>query len=460
MSAPVWGLDCGDPIGEAIALAVPLLAGLAAYRCAPWRNRGGWITLCVAWAVLALGSALNLHWWTVANGGTLDTPRLDNSDAHLLFYSAKDAMEALHSGNYGLFREMILCGSFLRPFLPFYLVLFKLFGVSLLPVTAFNMSLLLIAAVAGGTFCARILRRPGGTFPGRILTAAMIMLLCTAYWFNSGTLLIKDAMLQCVMAVAILSLTVVWQPCRKSLHNTLLLCAFILSLVFMVASRIHLLEFIAVAGLFMVRRGNIRRVLAALGIIGVVYVLGMIVTSDPGAFLKVISVDDNIAGYYFQERPMQMPYLRILGNYLEWPVWQRVLWLPVSCAVQFLIPLPWNGLRDLAFGPTLVYAHQGWAWYLIGGAALGYLFIYSWRRRQRGTAVARWTWWGAAMFCVPALMYAGTVSRYFLPMMPVYVAGAIWCIRQARKDRAFIIWYGCYAVVLVSALACAFALSD
>lgn len=134
------------------------------------------------------------------------------------------------------------------------------------------------------------------------------------------------------------------------------------------------------------------------------------------------------------------------------------MWLPVCCAVQYLIPLPWNALNDIPMGYTLAYAHQGWVWYLTGGAALYYLIFNSWRD-LRQNLTGRYMLWAAACFIGIAWLFGGTVSRYILPFMPVFVACALYTFIHDRHRVSFRRFYGVYAGLLAVALTASYFMS-
>lgn len=102
-------------------------------------------------------------------------------------------------------------------------------------------------------------------------------------------------------------------------------------------------------------------------------------------------------------------------------------------------------------GYTLAYAHQGWIWYLIGGAALYYLVYTSWRN-LRHELLGRYMIWAAACFIGIAWLFGGTVSRYILPFMPVFVAGALYSLLNDRHRQSFCRFYAVYIVSLAIAL--------
>lgn len=107
---------------------------------------------------------------------------------------------------------------------------------------------------------------------------------------------------------------------------------------------------------------------------------------------------------------------------------------------------------------TLVYAHQGWAWYLIGGASLYYLLFASWRGLRHGL-LERYVLWAAACFAGIAWMFGGTVSRYVLPFMPVYVAASVCAVLYMRHRRSFRRFYLLYLAALAAALTASYLLA-
>ena len=145
----------------------------------------------------------------------------------------------------------------------------------------------------------------------------------------------------------------------------------------------------------------------------------------------------------------QIPYYNIIGDYFTYPWWKKLLLLPFTSMVQYIIPFPW-----VFSTPHIdeVFPRLGLGAYIVGGMALFYIFFLSWRRTSRLTA---FTAWAILCFVTPAYAVAGSVPRYVTPFQLLFVPMAVYVLvllleNQHRKN--FTIFAVAYAVVLVITL--------
>ena len=145
----------------------------------------------------------------------------------------------------------------------------------------------------------------------------------------------------------------------------------------------------------------------------------------------------------------QIPYYNIIGDYFTYPWWKKLLLLPFTSMVQYIIPFPW-----VFSTPHIdeVFPRLGLGAYIVGGMALFYIFFLSWRRTSRLTV---YTAWAILCFVTPAYAVAGSVPRYVTPFQLLFVPMAVYVLvllleNQHRKN--FTIFAVAYAVVLVITL--------
>ncbi|MBR1726603.1 MAG: hypothetical protein IJ724_08160 [Muribaculaceae bacterium] len=149
------------------------------------------------------------------------------------------------------------------------------------------------------------------------------------------------------------------------------------------------------------------------------------------------------------------PYHRLLGDYFSYPVWQRLLHLPLTCAVQWIIPLPW--LPDNAQPQWLsIVPRLRLGWYVLSGVVAYFYLFRSWRRG--------WSWmvWaGLPMMCYVGIAYitAGTVSRYILPFEPWWMTMAAATALSCWRWRSFRLFMATYVVLMAIVLAVCHALT-
>ena len=442
VAAAVGMLPCGADAELYALLVATGGAALGAYKLLPWRNKAGWTALIIFWTMLAVGVAANLHQWTVERWCTLEHPWMLNPDAND-------------------FRNQALLRSGLVPERPIYVLDYAgtydgvlaafiyLFGRSIMYPLLGNMLMTLLAVVMSGGLAVRLLKPAASHKPQQIASAAIIMTGAIASYLNCGTVLIKDAMLNCCTVASLLGMTAIWNPPAKLYKRTALMMLLVIGLAGITVVRYQMLLMLIPAALTTWRRRYWPSALAAVAIILTMYfgLRSMMTTYSLSEYID----PEAATCRFFQERETHATYLEMLGGYAFLGVWQKLLWLPVTCAVQYLIPLPWNALNDLPMGYTLAYAHQGWIWYLIGGAALYYLVYTSWRN-LRHELLGRYMIWAAARFIGIAWLFGGTVSRYILPFMPVFVAGALYSLLNDRHKQSFCRFYAVYIVSLAIAL--------
>lgn len=150
--------------------------------------------------------------------------------------------------------------------------------------------------------------------------------------------------------------------------------------------------------------------------------------------------------------PNHSTFNSIFADYYSSPLWLRVLMLPVTCGVQFLVPFPFDFTKYWDFGYTQSYSQFTFPWYIMGGILL--FFIYRMIASPRREPLWRWGVLAIISFVVPAYMFAGSVSRYWLPFMPLYAVLITATIQRLTCGcrRQFAIFYSAYLVLLVAAL--------
>lgn len=450
VAVAVWLLPCGADVQLYAGLLVVGAATAGAYRAMPWRNKAGWLALLVFWTMLAVGVTANLQQWTVERCCTLEHPWMLNNDADDFRNQALLRLDMvperpMYDLDYALTYDGVL------------VAFIYLFGRSIMYPILANMLMTLLAVVMSGWLAVRLQitlsSRRSAAFTA---SSAIIMTGAIAAYLNCGTVLIKDAMLNFSTVAVLLGLTALWNPPANIYRRTVLVVMLVLGLGAITIVRSQMLLMLIPVVAMTWRRRYWPSVIGVIAIIMILY-FGL------RAMMTTYSLDEYSADsptaqrYFFQPRESHAAYLNLLGDYLHLSFWKKAIWLPISCAVQYLIPLPWNAPLDIPMGYTLAYAHQGWAWYLIGGAALYYLAFTSWRT-WRISLLSRYMLWAAVCFVGIAWMFGGTVSRYALPMMPVYVCAALAALQHDRRSRSFRLFYVTYLVLLAAALTASYLL--
>ena len=121
-------------------------------------------------------------------------------------------------------------------------------------------------------------------------------------------------------------------------------------------------------------------------------------------------------------------------------MYKRLLWLPASVVLQFILPFPWNFESAYLDGPAKVMARIGLVWYYCGALILWWLAV-KWRT---ATAMTRRTvLCGLLLTVATAYSTSGRASRYclsYLPMLLPIAAMAHECWRERTLQRWLIVF--------------------
>ena len=156
------------------------------YRRAPWRNSEGWWTLLIATALMAVGVIVNVHCFTAQVGATTELPVLLNPDSSRFYNDALYAIgysqgvpADLKNHGYGLLISW----------------LWNFTGVTIVAPLVVNMFAMLLSIILCGGIAWRMLRGETPKSGRWIASCAMMMSASVCYFLNSGTLLLKEALL-------------------------------------------------------------------------------------------------------------------------------------------------------------------------------------------------------------------------------------------------------------------------
>ena len=419
----------GAPPVMAVGLTLTIgCIAVALYRRSGAYTASGQIILTVAMTLMAVGIVANVHYFTVACGHTDANPMFLNPDAARNWRDAMYFMglsDADISGTHTLYGWIL--ASVMRPFGPSITIALSL-GYACGTIT-----LLLAAAMAKRLTSSAVMA-----------TAAMTATACICYLLASATVLVKDIWVVTATAVAGYGLCQ-WR--RTSVAFVTVGCIMLAlarnNFIFAVAAGV----IITALGLPRVemRRQLPWRVLALMLATGIWMIMAQ-TEYAADAVAQIAGASD------FEEyrAPNQEAFYRIVGDGLNESWARKLLMAPVLVITQFLIPLPWNFLRDTVFGPTQAYAHFAYPWYFFGAVLLFYLFGRTRRVCQRSMSV--FTVWGVFVWLIPCFTAMGTVSRYALPAVPLLApavgATALLCYR----NRRFRTWLALFAILLAVTL--------
>lgn len=432
----------GAPVLESLAgfVAVWFFVSVI-YSCNPDKGMRGWWLLLVMTLLLSVGIVANMHLFTLPEGADSAHPVLMNNDANLMWQRAMmltgreyDPDVASPEGPYGasLFVALVV----------------SIFGSDLIYPLLINELCVLLSIVMTGMLCVRL------GIAGRS-TMSMLFLSVIAYFVCSGAILLKDAPLSAAFMSLMLSYTFISRPSEKLGYNIAAGIGFLLSVMVMCLCRPAML---LVAGSFMaamaIGRCTLRQYAAGACLVAaLVMIYWLMLKVDWGINATGMTfhhfsdeIRDDI--WEFVEST-QRPYDPI-RTMVSASLWSRIAFLPLSCALQFIIPLPWNCMAHASMGYTFIYAHMGFGWYLTAGfAAYGYLF----GMRRMPPLLRRMAMWGILIWVIIAFMYDGTISRYCLPFMGIWASMAAWVVYAGDiHTRRFRIFAAIYSALIFTVL--------
>ena len=406
---------------KAMVTVLPLLACLLCKRYSLRNLDGGDYILLAAWATVTLGAISNGGYYTTVMGGTVSDPMFANYDS----------MRDWNDGS------ALLAGE--RPLATYgYMVgVLRLICDDVMVVLGANVMCYLLTIVLIGRITYEL------TPEKRTVIISMLMTALTAYLWAQATTVIKDAPVAlCMTALTLLMIRMRRKACRWWEYA-------IGALVLMV------LAFIRINAMFLV------------GLMAVVMSLGRSENKAPAVALIVPAC---IAVYFIAKAagvhtpsPVELiavapdseavmadrhtaPWDNMLGgDYCELPVYKKLLWLPASVVLQFILPFPWNFESAYVFGPAKVFSRIGVVWYYCGALLLWWLAA---RWRQASGTTRRVVACGVLLTIITAYMNSGRASRYCLAYLPMLLPASAMACNYLRQ-RSMRLWLIIFTVLLI-----------
>lgn len=424
-AAPVvlWLLMPGaTPAGVAALLCMGALAVIAFcnLKC---HSVLGEAAVCIGASMMACGIIANLHMFAGTGGATDFAPVLHNTDA---------------ARNYGWVLYGMGCSG--HPGVPpsgymhvMVMPFAWLLGTGVTACLVLQMVAGLTALVCTGVLTWQL------TADRRTAAVAMCLFCSICYLMAECTVLVKE-----IEVVAAVGLVAVGMTARRI--NLWALCAGLLLAFVVRANYLPVLAAgIAATGLAR-RQGQYVATACAVCAAFVLWVLALSLLRVAGPVEQITAVGVQSTAVVPQHRG----YFALMGAYDQLAWWQKILRLPVSAGVQFLVPFFWTAPNHLEFGYTQVYAHYGFAWYAFGGVALYGIARVARRQPRLAAAVLLW---GCLCWLLPCYTRGGTVSRYALSAVPLLTPLVAVTLQKCYKKRSFVLWMLCFAVLTAAALA-------
>ena len=434
-----------DAISIVLAMMIAYLIPRFIYSRTRPCQWGQWWLLVLATA-LAIYVILSIKACTIDVGNTLEMPQLKSDDGSYYRWALAN-YDGRCDEPYILFKGLpiIMLG------------MWKVLGVSIVWPIALNYMFTLLTIVVTGMIARRLLTpRFDNVKPATIAAVAMIMVSLMGFFLSQGVRIQKEA--ACSLGMALVGYSFVGFSInthdKREQRNDII--AFVLGLLLVALVRSHFGYFIVIGALMMSlahkrsqwKRGVIMAVIALLFTVLFNYLFSYTIEHQ----YLIIDGGDTMA-HDFKAGFTQQPYFSLIGDYYYYPEWVRLLLLPVTGAVQYVIPFPW--LYDLSdVTPFELLPRMRFMWYFVGGVCLHY-YLYISVVRYKQTNLGMWAWWPLMVFFIIAFITAGSVSRYILPLQPLFVVIALYvilCVHEGHYRRSFLLWMIVYTLILVALL--------
>lgn len=321
--------------------------------------------------------------------------------------------------------------------------LWKLFGLSMVWPLAMNMMFTLTAVTLTGMTTRRLLSHRVNTSPQALVAGGILLSCLLTYYVMIGTRLMKEGSICLSISMVGFALASMAAHERERRHLWRDFFLFSLACIILSLVRTTYLYFVLVGVLIMALphwRRDGRMAAAMLGVFVLTLVMGnyfSYYSFDRHA--EIVGGGWNMQRFYVMSESQQF-YHQLLNYYFLYSVGHKVLMLPLTMGVQFIIPFPWVYYDTPQILTTISRFTYGW--YFIGGTALFYYLIPAWRKTG---SIGAWPWWAAVCYACIAYMMAGSVARYVLPVQPLFIPVAIYVLCRLREGH----WRKSYAIWMV-----------
>lgn len=331
------------------------------------------------------------------------------------------------------------------------MVLWKVFGVSIVWPLAMNVMLTLLAFYYTGKTAITLLEGKTNARATTVMWLTLLMCCGLMFLMSQSARLLKEALSYISIALVGYALTLLARRSRLQWGGY---AAFVVGCLIMAVVRTTYIHFFFV-GVIIVALGNIKRRWRPASAMLVIAVLAFVGGSSIAYYIispHVFFTRADLMNRSFAIDGMQQPYLLLISDYFSKPFYERVFYLPLTMSVQYIIPFPWVYDKGEGVNVLELFTRMRWMWYAVGGISLYYYLFISW---HRGEGIGVWALWPAAVFAIVALLIGGTVSRYILPIELLFVPQAAFVILKLREGeyrKSFVMWSIFYLVVLTSTL--------
>lgn len=383
-----------------------------------------------------------LTYFTFFDGYSLALPKL-GGDAYLYYKYALS-----------LYDSNVECHGVIFPGLSWFMLgLWKVLGLSVVWPMAMNMMFTLTTATLTGLTTRRLLSHRVKVSPEALVAGGILLFSLLTYNYLVSTRLIKEGPVGCAMSMAAFALASMTAGERERQHQWRDFILFAMACVIVALVRTTYLYFILVGIVFMTLP-HLRRDWRLAGGMVIAFALCFLLGNWAAAYsigrhAEIIGGGWNMQRVFFSSESQQF-YHDMLNGYFLGPVWRKLLLLPVTVSVQFIIPLPW--MYDETPHVITALGRFTYGWYFIGGTALFYFLFLSWRKHE---GMGMWPWWVAVCYACIAYLMAGTVARYVIPIQPLFIPVTMYVLcrlHEGRWRKPYTLWMIALVIVLATTL--------
>lgn len=428
------------------SLAVAYLFPRFIYSTSKLKCRSGqWLLLIVGFA-LAIYVIYSIKHWTIDLDGSFEYPRLKSDD-----------------GGYYRYALFLYDGRCPEPKVGFkgisilIVMLWKVFGVSIVWPIALNYLFTLLSIVMTGKLAGRLFyNKLKDINPKTISVIAMLMVSLLGFLLSQSLRIQKEA--ACTLGMLFVGYVFAGMSQEKKDTKRVQksdIALFVFGCLILAFARTSYAYFAAIGAIMMGLSNHHKRwmdgVLLCFIALGITLLFSFIFEYSFGQQYRTIGGGESMKKA-FKIGLEQQIYEALIGDYFFYPIWKRLLLLPVTAGVQYIIPFPWlyehSEINALTFLPRVRIM-----WYFVGGTCFFYyLYISILHNKQNHLGV--WSWWPLVAFLIIAYITGGTVSRYILPLQPLFAIIALYVILNVWKGnfrKSFLIWI-CVYIFFISAL--------
>lgn len=429
-----------------ISIVVAYLVPRFVYSTSKLRcDSGQWLLLIVGLA-LAAYAIISIKSWTVDVGGSFEYPCLRSDDGAYyrwaLFYFDGRCPEP-KVGFKGVSIMMVW--------------LWKALGVSIVWPIAFNYMFIMLSIVVTGKLAVRLFENKFDDINTKIISVlAMLIVSLLGFLLSQSLKIQKEA--ACTLGIVLVGYVLAGmsqiEKDNKRIQNKDI-ALFVLGCLILAFVRISYAYFAVIGAIMMGAANHHKRwkdgVLLCCIALGITLLFSFIFNYSFGQQYRTVAGGESMAKA-FKITLEQQSYSALIGDYYYYPIWKRVLLLPVTAGVQFFIPFPWI-YEHFEINALSIFPRFRFMWYFVGGVCIFYyLYISILHNKQNHLGV--WSWWPLVIFIIIAYITGGTVSRYILPLQPLFAVIALYVILKVWKGnfrRLFLIWI-CVYIFFISAL--------